>query len=62
MMSYIIFYLYILVGYVSPMNEVHEGRDLYVLEFKDGKVAEYCYKEEIIHYIETGEFEYNDFE
>jgi hypothetical protein len=30
------------------------------LFFKDGKVVDYAYKAEILEYIETGTFEYNE--
>ena len=59
-MNAILFYFYILVGRVIPMHEQHEGRDVYVLRFKDHTAVEYCYKEEILEYIETGTFEYNE--
>jgi hypothetical protein len=62
MMAHITFFLYLLIGNVIPMHEEHEGRDMYVLKFKDGGVVEHCYKEEIIEYIQTGTFEYNDFD
>lgn len=61
-MAYILFYFYLLIGNVIPMHEEHEGREMYILNFDDGTVAEFCYKEEIIEYIQTGTFEYNDFD
>ena len=60
-MAHILFYFYILIGTVIPMHEEHEGREMYVLKFQDGSVAEHCYKGEIIEYIQTGTFEYDDF-
>lgn len=59
-MNTLIFYFYLLVGRVLPMHEQHEGRDVYVFHFSDKTVVEYCYKEEILEYIETGTFEYNE--
>lgn len=59
-MNAVIFYFYLLVGRVIPMHELHEGRDMYVLKFKDHTAVEHCYKEEILEYIETGTFEYNE--
>jgi hypothetical protein len=37
-----------------------EGRNTYALFFPDGKVVDYAYKAEIIEYIETGTFEYDE--
>lgn len=52
-------------GIVEPMDQQNDGRkmyNLYVLdEQKDVVVFEHAYKEEIIEYIKTGEFKYNDF-
>ena len=59
-MAHIVFYLYLLIGNVIPMNEEHEGRDMYVLKFKDGSVVEHCYKEEIIESLKTGVFMYDE--
>lgn len=59
-MSYLIFYIYLLIGTVVPMNETNDGRELYYIK-EDNTVIEYVYKEEILEYIETGTFEYNDF-
>lgn len=42
------------------MHEEHEGRAMYVLHFNDNTVVEHCYKEEVLEYIETGTFEYNE--
>lgn len=60
MITNIIFYFYLLIGRVIPMNEQYEGRETYILRFEDNTVVEYCYKEEILEYIESGTFEYND--
>ena len=58
-MSTIIFYIYILIGTIVP-TEQHEGHQMYNIIEDDG-VIENAYKGEIINYIETGKFEYNDF-
>jgi hypothetical protein len=58
-MSTIIFYLWLLIGTIVP-SEKHEGVQMYNIIEDDG-VIENAYKGEIINYIETGEFEYNDF-
>jgi hypothetical protein len=48
------------LGYITPMNEDNEGRELYTLRLSDGKVMEYVYREEVFLYMETGEFQYNE--
>ncbi len=55
----LIFYLMMLNGNVVPMNETNDERQLYVLCVDE--CHEYVYKEEIIEFIETSTFEYNDF-
>ena len=37
-----------------------DGRNQYALFFPDGKVVDYAYKEEILEYIDSGTFEYNE--
>ena len=46
-------------GTVIYQHDV-EGRNTYALFFPDGKVVDYAYKAEIIEYIETGTFEYDE--
>lgn len=60
-MSKIVFIWWLLNGTVTPAGS-HEGHKLYTLWFKEeNKVADHMYKGEIIHYIETGKLEYDDF-
>ncbi len=52
-------------GLVQPMGEQNDDRDLYILyvvEHNTAKVFafEHCYEEEILEYIESGDFEYNE--
>jgi hypothetical protein len=61
--SKIIYAWMLSVGMIQPMNDTHDDRDLYklyVVNHDDEKlyVYEHVYKEEIIEYIETGDFEY----
>ncbi len=49
----------VLTGQVK-YQQTHNDRKQYVLFFKDGKVIDYAYKEEIYEYIETGSFEYDE--
>ena len=52
-------------GLVQPMGEQNDGRDMYILyvvEHETTKVFafEHCYEEEILEYIDSGDFEYNE--
>ena len=58
-MSEIIFYIMLLNGSITPMNETNDDRELYVLCVEE--CHEYVYREEIIEFIETSTFEYDDF-
>ena len=51
------------MGFVVPMEEMNEGREMYILyvvkhETEEVFAYEYAYKEEIISWIENGIFEY----
>lgn len=59
MITIIKFYLLLLAGTVSRTGD-NEGIHLYTIKDKETHI-EYAYKEEVLHYIETGEFLYNDF-
>ena len=61
----IIFAHLIGMGIVTPMEERNDDRDLYILyvikeETSDVFMFEHCYEEEILEYIETHTFEYNE--
>lgn len=58
-MTKLIFIWYLLTGTVE-YQQTMDGHKQYALFFKDGKVIDYAYKEEILEYIETGTFEYNE--
>lgn len=59
-MSKIIFMWWLLNGTITPAGE-HEGHKMYTLWFKEeNKVADYMYKGEILHYIETKELVYDE--
>ena len=52
-------------GLVQPMEEQNDGRDLYVLYVLDHNTTEvfayeHAYEEEILEYIDSGDFEYNE--
>jgi hypothetical protein len=58
-MTKLIFIWYILTGTVE-YQQTMDGHKQYALFFKDGKVIDYAYKAEILEYIKTGTFEYNE--
>jgi len=58
-MKTIVFYWMMLKGSIIP-QEKHEGRKTYALIFPDGKAVDYAYKAEIIDYLKTGTFKYNE--
>jgi hypothetical protein len=55
------FWLMLSAGTITAdkKENVHD-RQTYTLKTADGKVYELVYTEEIIEYIETGTFEYNE--
>ena len=60
-MSELIFIWYLMIGIIIPEGDV-DGRQMYIINSCDGIVMpiEYAYKAEVIEYIETGTFEYNE--
>jgi hypothetical protein len=59
-MSKVIFIWWLLNGTVTPAGE-HEGHKMYTLWFNEtNQVIDYAYKSEVMNYIETGVFEYNE--
>ena len=58
-MSKLVFIWFLMNGTITPAGE-HEGHKMYTVWFKDGKVIDYAYKGEVINYIETGEFIYDE--
>ena len=53
------------MGFVEPMNKQNDDRDLYYLYVVNHDtdklfVFEHCYEEEILEYIDSGDFEYNE--
>ncbi len=65
MLLKIIFAHLIGMGIVTPMNEKNDDRDLYILyvikeKTSDVFMYEHCYEEEILEYIDTKTFEYDE--
>ena len=61
----LIFSCLLTLGFVAPMEEMNEGREMFILyvikhETEEVFAYEYAYKEEIISWIENGIFEYED--
>ena len=55
----------IATGVVTPMDENNDNQEMYTLcittEHNKDYCYDYAYEQEIIEYIKTGTFEYNDF-
>lgn len=65
MLLKIIFAHLIGMGIVTPMNETNDDRELYILYVIQQETAEvfayeHAYEEEILEYIDSGDFEYNE--
>lgn len=45
-------------GTVVPQGD-HEGRKMYTIQ-NDSMQIEYAYKAEVLNYIKTGQFKYNE--
>ena len=58
-MTKMIFIWLMLTGQVK-YQQTMDGRKQYALFFKDGKVVDYATKAEILEYIETKTFEYDE--
>lgn len=56
----IVFYWMLLTKTITPAGE-NDGHKMYTIWYKDGKVIDYAYKGEVLNYIKTGTFEYDDF-
>jgi hypothetical protein len=46
-------------GTVVPQGE-HEGRKMYAVIMSDSTAVDYAYKGEVLNYIKTKEFKYNE--
>jgi hypothetical protein len=43
-------------------DDIDTGRPMFTLILNDGSVIEHAYREEVINYINTNQFQYNDFQ
>lgn len=57
---YIMFSILVDAEVIIPMNEENDGRALYSINPKSGYVIDHAYKGEILNWIQTGKFEYNE--
>lgn len=56
----ITFQVFLYIGLIIPSGDV-DGREIYDLYTRDCEfVADYAYKGEVLEYLETGTFEYNE--
>jgi len=53
-------FIWLIITHVVTPQEKHDDKMTYAIIFKDGTIIEYAYKEEVLEYIETGTFEYNE--
>jgi hypothetical protein len=58
-MKTIIFIWYLVTGTVVPQHKVN-GRQTYAVFFEDGKVVDFAFRGEVMQYILTGNFEYDE--
>jgi len=60
-MKIILVFTYLLnLGFIESMNESNDNREMYIIHQPNGNVIECAYKEEVIEWIMTGTFEYNE--
>jgi hypothetical protein len=57
-MAKIVFLWYLITGTITP-SEMNDDRQLYTLK-KDDLYIEYAYKEELINWIKTDEFVFDE--
>lgn len=54
----ILFVWYLITGVIMPQDNV-DGRKTYTIKTNKG-IIEHAYKAEVLEYLETGTFEYNE--
>lgn len=60
MLKFALFVYLLTNGIIKPQDE-HEGRQTYIIYTEKGKAIENAYKGEVMYWIETGTFKYDDF-
>ena len=53
-------FIWMIITHVVIPQGKCEGKRMYNIHTKDNNIIEYAYKEEVLEYIETGTFEYNE--
>lgn len=59
LITHVMFCLYVITGKITPAHDEVDGRPLYHIT-TDDIVIENAYKEEVLEYLATGTFEYNE--
>jgi hypothetical protein len=59
MLAKLVFAFMLMKGTVVPQGE-HEGRKMYAVIMSDSTAVDYAYKGEVLNYIKTKEFKYNE--
>lgn len=59
MITKLIFVLYLVAGTVNHQSDV-DGRETYTIQQADGTCIEHAYKGEVLQWIETGSFHYDE--
>ena len=53
-------FMWMIITHTVIPQEKCDDKMTYTILSKDGSVIEYAYKEEVLEYIKTGTFEYNE--
>lgn len=59
MFTKVMFIWYMVTGVIVPQHEV-EGRDTYAIFMENNTVIDYAYTGEVLNWIRTGEFVYDE--
>jgi hypothetical protein len=59
MFTKVMFIWYMATGVVVPQSDV-DGRDTYAIFFENNTVIDYAYTGEVLNWIRTGEFVYDE--
>ena len=57
-MRLFIFLWYLITGVITPTEDV-DGRQTYTIK-QNNYIVEYAYREEILHWIDSGDFVYDE--
>lgn len=53
-------FMWMIITHVVMPQGKCEGKRMYNIRTKEDNIIEYAYKEEVLEYIKTGTFEYNE--